>query len=471
MEQDFNPFYEDPEEQERLNRLETMLAEKAYFYFDVSEWEDMIQHYLQEQQFTKARKALVIARQQHPISRELNLCEADLCLDTHRYKDAIAIIKKLERENPGDADIHRAMGTAFSRSGRTLEAIASFRKALELHHEDISEIYFQLSCEYSVLGKQATATYWVQKILDADPENIGALYDLGMRYDAEGRFEDAHKYFKDFTEENPYNHDAWYHLGNACMNLDKYEEACSAFEYAIVCFEEFSAAWYGKGEALLRMGNHEKALEAFNTSLEIEGPSANLHFEIGQCYEFMNDFHKSLHHYNKALEIEPDYEEALLGKAWCYYEMQLFQSAKETLEKTLVMYGQNAEAWLMKAEVCRKTGEIAQVDESFENALLYDPENWEIYLDYSDYLFKDGNHEGAIFMLERGILQSGNDTDLAYRAGAYAYLCGKSESAFNYWLVALSENPSKAAEVFEYAPNLAADPRILNFFADFGYEL
>lgn len=471
MDQDFNPYNEDPEELERLNRLETMLAEKAYYFFDVSEWEDMIQHYLQQQQFTKARKALVIARQQHPVSRDLSLCEADLCLDTHRYKEAIAIIKKMERETPEDSEIQRALGTAFSRSGRTSDAIFAFKRALEMGHDDASEIYFQLSCEYSVLGKIAASTYWIQKILETDPENVGALYDLGMRYEAEGKFEDALAYFVTFTEKYPLNHDGWYHLGNACMNLDKFEDAVSAFEYAILCFEEFSSAWYGKGEAFLRLGRHIQALEAFNTCLEIDGPTPGLQFEIGQCFEFMSDYHKALHHYNLALETEPVHEDSLLGKIWCLYELELYENASQCARDCLLLYPQNAEAWLMKAEICRRTGQLDEVEDAYKNALTYDSENWENYLDYADYLFKSGNSEAAIFTLEQGIITSGNDVELALRAGVYAYLSGRHESAFHFWLVALSDHPEKAALVFEFAPLLAEDSRILNFFADFGYEL
>ena len=115
MKEDFDPSYDDNNNQDRLVKLEDMFSDTAYYYFDVNEWEGIIDHYLNTLRVEKAIKALDFAQYQHPNSAELYLKQAEVLMEQNEHNKAIAVLKKLQETYPFNPDIYIGMGDAYSR--------------------------------------------------------------------------------------------------------------------------------------------------------------------------------------------------------------------------------------------------------------------------------------------------------------------------------------------------------------------
>ena len=465
MKEDFDPSYDDNNNQDRLVKLEDMFSDTAYYYFDVNEWEGIIDHYLNTLRVEKAIKALDFAQYQHPNSAELYLKQAEVLMEQNEHNKAIAVLKKLQETYPFNPDIFIGMGDAYSRKMDYYNAIINYKTALELCEDGKEEIYIQLAAECQSLEKPAQAIYWLKVMLSEFPDSIEGLYEMAFCYEVNGTQEAGTEFFKTFLHSNPYNHHAWFNLGNLCTTLEKYEEALNAFDYSVISFEEFSSGWYNKGNILGRLGRYKDAIEAFERTLELEGPAAQTYFYIGDCYENIEKFGKAKQAYQKSIELDHDHLDAWVGAANCYLELGDAEEALNFCEKALKLDAKNSLVQYLFGDVCKALGYFDAAKRAFDNVIEMDPSNSEVYLDYSDLLFCNDEKFKAIELLNAGITLFTNQPDLIYRMGTYHFLMGRKNSAFEFWTNATLIDNNLKQSIFEYCPQLKADIEIKDFFS------
>ena len=73
MEENFDSYNEDADYTSSLNKFEQMLKENGSYFFDVEEFESVIDHYLERSDTSKAKQAIDISLLQHPTSSALKL--------------------------------------------------------------------------------------------------------------------------------------------------------------------------------------------------------------------------------------------------------------------------------------------------------------------------------------------------------------------------------------------------------------
>jgi tetratricopeptide (TPR) repeat protein len=116
---------------EKVTRFEHMLANEDQYYFDVSDLEELIDHYMERLDLDKAWKVLELASNQHPHSSEFELKRAEILALKGEYKKAMKSIRLLESIAPNNPDMLITKGSIFSRTGKHKQAIEIFNRALE----------------------------------------------------------------------------------------------------------------------------------------------------------------------------------------------------------------------------------------------------------------------------------------------------------------------------------------------------
>lgn len=465
MKEDFNPSFDDNNNQDKLVKLEDMFSDTAYYYFDVSEWEGIIDHYLNTLRLDKAVKALDFAQYQHPNSAELNLKKAEVLMEQNELNKAIAVLKKLNESFPFNPDVYIGLAEVYSRKTNHYESIQYYKKALELSEEGKEELYIQIAAECQSLEKPAQAIYWLKVMLKEFPESIEGLYEMSFCYEVNGTQEAGTTFFKSFIHKHPYNHHAWFNLGNLFTTLERYDEALNAFDYSVISFDEFSSGWYNKGNILGRLQRYREAIECFERTLELEGPAAQTYFYIGDCYENIEKYGKAKKAYQKALELDEEHLDAWIGAANCYLELGDGEEALNYCEKALKLDAENSLVQYLYGDVCKALGYVDAAKRAYNRVIELDENNSEIYLDYSDLLFCNEEKFAAIELLESGLQQFNNQPDLIYRLGTYQFLMGRKNSAFQYWSNASIIDDNLKQSIFEYCPQLRADIEIKDFFS------
>jgi len=468
MKEDFDPSFENNNNEERFVKLEDMFSDSAYYYFDVAEWEGMIEYYLSILKLDKATKALNFAKNQHPSALEISLKEAELLSEKNNPHQAIIMLKKLEVSFPFDADIPTLMGEIHSRFAEPLKAINCYKSALKkCGEEEEFHILLQISVECQNLDKPNQSIYWLKKLIKKYPDNIEGLYEIAMVYEGENQIKKGIEFFNEFIEQFPYNHHAWFNLGNLHSFNRNLEGALHAYEYSVVSFSEFSSGWFNKGSILARLNQFDKAIEAFTVTLELEGPSAPTYTNIGECYEEVEDFARAMEFYQKALDNDNQYSDAIDGAASCLYMLDQFDEALATCEIGLKQLPERAGLLHTYAEVCQGLGFFKESKRAYKKVIKIDSDNWEVFLDYSGMLWENGQIEDAIEVIQSGISLQGKVAELNYRAGSYLYMSGDKTGAFNHWNNAYQKSPGLLNQIFDFNDAFKNDAEIQEFFEQF----
>lgn len=117
-------------------------------------------------------------------------------------EEAIAHFRRALEINPYSLKAHNNLGVALANLGRTEEAIAHFRKALEVR-ADFPEANNNLGFMLAVRGRTQEAIAHYRRALEAKPSFAEAHNHLGLALLSLGRTEEATAHFRKALEINP----------------------------------------------------------------------------------------------------------------------------------------------------------------------------------------------------------------------------------------------------------------------------
>ncbi len=148
-------------------------------------------------------------------------------------------------------------GLTFSNEGKHEQAIASFKRALELD-PDFHDARLNLGIVYFKLPSLDLALETFQQVLDQDPDNSSALIFLGLSFQGQEQYEKSIPYFEKAGNLDPDFHQlALFNIGKAHAQMKNQEKAEENWNAAIKIDPTTEIA---KGaQALLKVQNGEKS--------------------------------------------------------------------------------------------------------------------------------------------------------------------------------------------------------------------
>ncbi len=179
----------------------------------------------------------------------------------------------LEGSRRQQANEHYERGLALERAGLVDEAIAEYRRAVDVD-PGFAEAYEALGHHYQRRG-------FLVKALDA--------------------FRTAARLQDDYT--------AYFNLGYVLVELENYEEALEAFQKCLEFIPDDPAALYEIGYIHYAQENFALALETLRLPKEAYPEDARVHSLIGACYLGLRRWAEAEESYRRALELASSYDE------------------------------------------------------------------------------------------------------------------------------------------------------------------
>ena len=133
-----NPYPSDENSFNLVVRYEQYLDGKAAGYFDVEEFEKIVDYYLMNTQNTKAKKALELALKLHPANNSLFAKKAKIHLLLGDATSALNILDRLAITDDYEVNLLRI--DALLKIGKKDDAIAITGKLITSDSEDIDLI-------------------------------------------------------------------------------------------------------------------------------------------------------------------------------------------------------------------------------------------------------------------------------------------------------------------------------------------
>jgi tetratricopeptide (TPR) repeat protein len=439
---------------EDLERFEAHLNGDSLGFLDSDRLESLIDHYLINSQYTKAKLCSEHAIQQFSYNPLFHLRKAQAISAMGNLKEALHILSTIEKWEQPSCEFLLTKASIFSQLRDSKNAIKYFKDALALSEpEDRDEIFLDLAMEYENATDYKNAVIVLKEAIQYNVHNEGALYEIAFCYDQLGEYENAIQCYSNFIDENPYSFTAWYNLGNAFTKLEKYDKAIWAYEYCIIINEEFGPVYFNIGSAYISQEKYTLAIESFKSCMDLDGEDAMALCYIGEAYEQLNDLKNAKINYSKSLKLDPLLPDAWLGMGIVVDLEGNTVEALTLIHKAAELDPENAGIYHVLAGAYEKIEDLDLANEYYLLSLELDPLDEECLTNYVQLKIEVSTLDAYHYLTEFTELHSENKIIPLLKINLL-WLLGKKEEALFSFAVYAGMNKEKAKELFEINPPL-----------------
>ncbi len=171
------------------------------------------------------------------------------------------------------------------------------------------------------------------------PENVEL--SEGSQFLQQGNFKSAQESYKQTLEQEPENLEAIYGLGIICQYEEKYEDAKNYFERALSFYGENGAVLNSYGVVVANLGDNESARDSFEKAVQIDPAFLDAKKNLAEIYIATKEYDKGIGTYQDILKQHGDDVESLLNVARLYFEIKDVDSTRFILEKVLKIDPEN----------------------------------------------------------------------------------------------------------------------------------
>ncbi|MFD2826169.1 tetratricopeptide repeat protein [Leeuwenhoekiella polynyae] len=419
-----------------LTRFESMLKTNDVLFFDSDDFENIVNHYLENGKIALAKKAVKLGLDQHPSSSNLKLFKIEILIFENKLEEADRLLAELYELEPQNEEVYIQKANIYSKQDDHTKAIELLETALELTDAD-ADIYSLIGMEYLFMDDFQNAKFNFMKCLEVDEDDYSALYNVIYCFDFLEQHEEAIDYLNMFLDKNPYCEVAWHQVGKQYFDLKKYKKALAAYDFAIISDDTFIGAYFEKGKVLEKLGRYNEAIENYQITLGLDDPTSFAYLRMGKCYQKLHcddlaityflktvkedplldkgwiaitdyytkkmDYQNALYYINKAINIDGD--NVLYWKRYAKINNRLkfYEEAERGYSKTLELGNYELETWLTRCDILINLGELEAAITNLFEALEFYPESVQIEFRLAGLFFTQGQDDKGHFHLENAL--------------------------------------------------------------------
>lgn len=400
-----------------LSKFESMLKTNNVYFFDATEFENIIDHYLNIGKHSLAHKALQLGLEQHPTSVALKLLQVELLVFEDKTQQAVKLLAEIEAIEPYNDEVFVQRATILSKNNNHTEAIEVLKTSLE-YTEDPVDIWALIGMEYLYLDDYENARLNFAKCIDVDFEDYSSLHNIIYCFEMNEQFEDAIKFLNLYIERNPYSEIAWHQLGKQYYTLNNFKEALKSFEYAVLIDDEFIGGYLEKAKTLEQLKRYQEAIENYMVTLKLDDPTAFVYTRIGECFQQLKDYENAIVYFKKAV-----YEDPLLDKGWIlltdlYCYKKDYKEALYYIKNALELEDANPLYWRKYASINLNLNSYKEAAKGLYKCIDLEDYDIEVYLALADTLSFLGDFDQALQIVIKAKRMYKNFAEIEYR------LCG-----------------------------------------------
>jgi serine/threonine-protein kinase len=293
-------------------------------------------------------------------------------VDAQTVESAIRFYEQALQRDPGFALAYTGIADASLRMYMNTKDASWSQKALGAAQQaqglgdTVPEVHFALGSIYTATGKTAEAVAELTRALQLAPNSDEGYRRLGDAYRAAGKKEDALKAYQKATVINPYywfNHNT---LGLAYVRYGRNDEGLTALQKVTQLAPKNGLGYLNIGNAYYRQGKWDDAIAAYKKSIEVE-PSYLAYTNLGTTYFFLKRYPEAVEMFEKAVEVNPNQQLAMGNLADAYRWAGDKQKAVERYDRAIALASKelrvnprDANIMAMLGQYYAKSGRTAQ---------------------------------------------------------------------------------------------------------------
>ncbi len=432
MEEERYDYSFDDEAMEAVQKFERMKKNNKSCFFDVIEFESIIDYYIENNNSSKAFEAANLASQQHPNSISIQLRKAKVFLDKGRAVEALKILKMLESIEPGNEDIYIAKGTALGLLGDVSTAKKMFDYALGLETEDEEDMLFTVVSVLQNLNFYGESIPYLLRLIEKEPFFKAHIYDLAYAYEKIEDFDNSISNYLKYLDEEPFSDSAWYNLGIIYNKQGMYEKAIEAYDFAIAVNNQNSFAIFNKANILWYIEKFEDAIQSYLEYIENEPDSFEAMTYLAECYEKLGDLASAKRYYMGAMELAPEYAEPWYGMGLIEMNSGHLEESMNYLKTAVRNDSGNPDYWFALGKIHYRKKEIKSALKCYREALKLDSYFESVWSDFGHIILEEEMVDKAIPYLRQAIRVTGDIPGINYLLASFYNHKGNSEMTIKY---------------------------------------
>ncbi len=431
-------------------------------YLDEKSYIQLITYYENEFLMDKAIEVVDLALNQFKYRAEFYITKAKLLIRDQKFLEALEIVNQAEVISPFEHELIILKARCFGGLGKEKEAIELLDEIRTYaSRNDLADIYI---CESYIFekrkkyGKMFTA---LKEALVIDPLHLEALERMWICVELEKNYEDSIVFHNKLIERNPYNFLAWYNLGHAYSCIGEYEKAISAMEFSFIINENFDIAFLECADICCLVSDYRKALNIYEEANAIFGPDSELLLQISECHLKLENLISAKANLFSALRLDPYNDEIYFLLGECYLKEKSLHSAINAYRRAINIEDGREEYYegIAKAYVQLGDNETAAI--YFEKATEIAPEQEMLWYQYTSLLVKLNRVEDALSVLDDAE-EYAVGPELLYCRAVCLSILGMKKEALIILDEALVDNFEMHDKLFELDPSLKFDKDILS---------
>ena len=407
--------------QQVLKRYREMIERKVSYFFDVEEYEEIIDYYLDIRDFLLAREAVGIALVQHPGSYELLVKQVHIHLESGKPVLALETLDELPEYERDNSEFFLLKGTALAHLGKVREAERMFDAALEKSDDDEAETLINISIAFENVRHYRLAVKYLRLAYEKDHYNITVLYDLGYYYERLHNYQLSEKFYNRYLDIDPFSENVWYNLGVVYYKINKTEKSLEAYDYAIAVNPSYASAYFNKANIFANNKDYLKAIRVYEDFLDLEPDNVQGWCYLGECYEETGHYGKALDIYKKVIRIDNAWPDGWYGAGIAMMYLKHYREASTYLLKAIEFDKDNSEFWFTLAENYEKDGKLDEAIKSYKQVTLLDRDDREAWIRLAFVYINNLEFEKSLVVLRDAYQHNFSSQDITYMLSAVYY--------------------------------------------------
>ncbi len=284
----------------------------------------------------------------------------------------------------------------------------------------------------------------LRKVVEADPSNYVAWFDLGFTTNELGKLDDSIAAYRKSVAAKPDVFESNLNLG--LQLAKKHDPDAEQFLRAATVLKPTSHVQEGQERALLSLGHvieaakPDDALAAYHQASALQPKDPEPHVAAGQLLEKQNKFADAEAEYKTALELDPN-SDALTGLVNLYMQGRMFPQAAELLRKLVARHPGQAAAHMQLGRVLAAETKYDYAIAELQTAAKLAPNDLSVQTDLADLYALAGKPDQAEAAYRGLLTRHPNDADLHDQLGKSLLRQKKFADAQQEFLIALQLKP------------------------------
>ena len=327
------------------------------------------------------------------------IVKAEKALDAKDYAAAVTLLKELTAQEPKNDRAWFDLAYAHTMLGERGEAIAAYKKALELRPK-LTQGSLNLGILLLEEKQAAEAVQHLEAVVAARPKDARAHLLLADAVADSGDAGQAVEHYRKTLALDPKSHPAHYALGRLLVELKKLEEAEQHLAQAIQLEPTDTTARVEMARLLERTGREEEARGSYAELVEREPSNVAVRRRLGALLLANGQYAEAVAQYEAAAQIKPSPEDDW-NLARAYVGAERAGDATPLLQKLAAADPRNYDVRLLLGNILKAQRNFLAAQKELEAAVALRPDLPNAYVDLANVLYLQQNLPATLVMLDR----------------------------------------------------------------------